>query len=207
MDRKYVGAPAGPLGGRRRTLGALALLLAGLGVVVACSSSGGSSSSSPGPSSFSPNPSAFSSGASALGSLASSAKASVSSAAASLSAAASSFAASVSAQAGENRAGAQSALATVTGSGNVTSGITITGLPKATTGGLNAALVTIVNNTSGTANYAIRVNFSDASGTVVDSTVVNRQNVAAGATATVTAFSTQSPDQALVPTVAQAQSY
>lgn len=202
-----MGTQAGPLGRRRRTLTALVLALGGLGVVVACSSSGGSSSPSSATSAFSPNPSAFSSGASALGSLASSAKASVSSAAASLSAGASSFAASVSAQAGENRAAAESALATVTGSGNVTSGITITGLPKATTGGLNAALVTIVNTTSGTASYAVRVNFSDASGTVVDSTVVSRQNVAAGATATVTAFSTQSPDQALIPTVAQAQRY
>ncbi|MEU9127973.1 hypothetical protein AB0D08_07645 [Kitasatospora sp. NPDC048540] len=202
-----MGRAAGTRGGRRQALAAVALVVGAFGVVVACDSSGsgGSAASS---SAFSPNPSGFSgSPPSALSSLASSAKSEVSSAAASLSAAASSFAASASAEASRGRAAAESALATAAGRGNVTSGVTITGVPKASSGGLNAAVVTVVNTTSSQASYAVRVNFSDPSGNVVDTSVLSFENVAPGATAKETAFSTKSPDQTLVPTVAQAERY
>lgn len=200
---------AAHVGGWWRTLSALALVVGAIGALAACGSSGGSSTSpSASRTPFSPNPSAFSgSPPSALASLAASAQASLSAAASSLSAAASAFEASVSAEVGRNRAAAQSALASVSGGGNALSDVTITGLPKASSAGLNAAMVTIVNSTSSPASYAVKVNFSDASGAVVDSTVLGVENLAPGAKATPTAFTVKSPDQALVPTVAQAQRY
>ncbi|WP_371502152.1 hypothetical protein OG871_34235 [Kitasatospora sp. NBC_00374] len=200
-------APTGP--GPRRLLTGLAVAVAGLTAVAACSSSyGGSGGSSTGASSFSPVPSGFSgSPPSALSSLASSAKASVSAAASSLSSAAASFEASVSAELSRSRAAAEAALQSATGQGNAISDVTITGVPRATSGNLNAATVTIVNSSGGTASYAVRVEFLDTSGAVVDSTVVGTENLAAGATATPIAFSRKSPDAALVPRVAQAQRY
>lgn len=104
------------------------------------------------------------------------------------------------------RAEAQSVLAKTEGTGNALSDITLTGLPKAQTAGLNAALVTVVNSTSSTASYAIKVEFLDGD-QVVDTTVLGITDVAPGAKATATAFSSLDRDKALVPRVAQAQRY
>ncbi|MFH9354629.1 hypothetical protein [Kitasatospora sp. NPDC017646] len=87
------------------------------------------------------------------------------------------------------------------------SDVTITGLPKAQAAGFNAALVTVVNSTRATASYAIKVEFSDESGKVVDTTFLNVKDLAAGATATPTAFSPLDRDQALLSRVVQTQRY
>ncbi|MEV0187089.1 hypothetical protein AB0I39_00955 [Kitasatospora purpeofusca] len=207
-------------GGPHRRVGLAAIALAGTVLVaVGCSSS--SSSTAPSTASsrpFSPDASSFSgelpsSVASAKSSLlesasaaASAASAAASAAEASRSAAAASFEASVSAQLAAGRAEAQSVLAGTAGTGNALSDITLTGLPKAQTAGLNAALVTVVNSTSSTASYAIKVEFLDGD-QVVDTTVLGIKDVAPGAKATATAFSSLDRDKALVPRVAQAQRY
>ncbi|GAA2741999.1 hypothetical protein [Kitasatospora cinereorecta] len=193
--------------GRRWLPPVLATGFAAVVAVAGCSSSSSNSSSTP-TSTFSPNPSNFSgSPPSAFASIKSSALASVSAAASSVSAAASSFAASAGAQLEQNRAEATSVLGSVSGSGNALSDVTVTGLPKSQSGGLNAAVVTIVNSTSSTANYAVKVEFLDTSGQVVDSSVLAVKNLAAGGKAQPIAFTLKSPDAALIPRVAQAQRY
>ncbi|MFE3880457.1 hypothetical protein ACFXPX_39485 [Kitasatospora sp. NPDC059146] len=176
-------------------------------VVAGCSSS---STPSAGASSrpFSPNVSSFSGELpSSVASAKSSLLASVSAAAASQSAAAASFQASVSAQVAAGRAEAQSVLAKTQGSGNAVSDTTLTGLPKAQAAGFNAALITVVNNTRASASYAIKVEFLDESGKVVDTNFLGVKDLAPGAKAQPTAFSSIDRDKALVARVAQAQRY
>ncbi len=207
-------------GGSNRRAGLVAIALAG-SVLVAAGCASSSTSTSPSTASsrpFSPDASSFSgelpsSVASAKSSLlesasaaASAASAAASRAEASRSEAAASFEASVSAQLAAGRAEAQSVLSKTEGTGNALSDITLTGLPKAQTAGLNAALVTVVNSTSSTASYAIKVEFLDGD-QVVDTTVLGIKDVASGAKATATAFSSLDRDKALVPRVAQAQRY
>ncbi|CAN3985303.1 hypothetical protein [Kitasatospora purpeofusca] len=207
-------------GGSNRRAGLVAIALAG-SVLVAAGCASSSTSTSPSTASsrpFSPDASSFSgelpsSVASAKSSLlesasaaASAASAAASRAEASRSEAAASFEASVSAQLAAGRAEAQSVLSKTEGTGNALSDITLTGLPKAQTAGLNAALVTVVNSTSSTASYAIKVEFLDGD-QVVDTTVLGIKDVAPGAKATATAFSSLDRDKALVPRVAQAQRY
>ncbi|MEU9075830.1 hypothetical protein [Kitasatospora sp. NPDC048538] len=202
--------------GRRAGLAAVAL---GCTVLVAagCGSSG---SSSPTPSrSFSPDVNSFSgqlpsSVASAKSSLLESASAAASAASAaaskameSLSAAASAFESSVSAQVAADRAKAQDVLSKTGGAGNAVSDVTLTGLPKAQAAGFNAALVTVVNSTGSTTSYAVKVEFLDETGKVVDTSYLGIPDVAAGAKATRTAFSPIDRDKALVAKVTQAQRY
>ncbi len=201
-----VGAGAG------RLLLAGGLLVGGMAGVVAlagCGSSGnGSSAASSAASALSPNPSQFSGEPpSALSSLASSAQSAVSSRAASASAAASAFEASVSAAAGQKQAAAKAELAKVSGQGNAVADVGLTGINRSGTGGLNAVVVTITNRSGGKASYAVKIDFKDASGTVVDSTYVAAPDLAAGAKAQPVAFSTKDSDTALKPSVAQAQRY
>ncbi|MFD8708652.1 hypothetical protein ACFV1W_39760 [Kitasatospora sp. NPDC059648] len=144
---------------------------------------------------------------SALASAKASVLESVSAAAASASAAAASFEASVSAQIAAGRSESEAVLEKTQGAGNAMSDVTITGLPKAQAADFNAALVTVLNSTRAKASYAIKVEFSDQSGKVVDTTFLNVKDLAAGATATPTAFSPLDRDQALVPRVVQAQRY
>ena len=198
--------------GAGRLLLAGGLLVGGMAGVVAIagcsSSSSGSSAASSAASAFSPNPSGFSGQPpSALSSLASSAKAAVSSAAASVKAQASAFEASVSAGASQAQAAAKAELAKVSGSGNAVADVGLTGINRNRTGGLNAVVVTITNHSGKEASYAVKIDFEDASGTVVDSTVVGAENLAAGAKAQPVAFSTKDSDTALTPRVAQAQRY
>ncbi|MER7582316.1 hypothetical protein [Kitasatospora sp. NPDC097691] len=98
-------------------------------------------------------------------------------------------------------------LAKTEGTGNALSDVTLTGLPKAQAAGFNAALVTVVNGTSSTASYAIKVEFLDETGKVVDTSYLGVTDLAAGAKATPTAFSPIDRDKALVARVAQAQRY
>ncbi|MFF0410661.1 hypothetical protein ACFYUY_09495 [Kitasatospora sp. NPDC004745] len=216
--------------GRRAGLAAVAL---GCTVLVAagCGSSG---SSSPTPSrSFSPDVNSFSgqlpssvasakssllesasaaasaasAAASAASAAASAASAAASKAMESLSAAASAFESSVSAQVAADRAKAQDVLSKTGGAGNAVSDVTLTGLPKAQAAGFNAALVTVVNSTGSTTSYAVKVEFLDETGKVVDTSYLGIPDVAAGAKATRTAFSPIDRDKALVAKVTQAQRY
>ncbi|MET8630513.1 hypothetical protein ABZW30_43590 [Kitasatospora sp. NPDC004669] len=195
-----------------RRAGLAAVALGGTVLVAAgCGSSGTTSSTTPSPP-FSPNASSFSgelpsSVASAKASLLESASAAASQAMASLSSAAASFEASVSAQVAAGRAQAQAVLSKTEGAGNAMSDVTLTGLPKAQAAGFNAALVTVVNSTASTASYAIKVEFLDETGTVVDSSYLGVDALGSGAKAAPIAFSPIDRDKALIARVAQAQRY
>ena len=121
--------------------------------------------------------------------------------------AASSFEASVSAEVSAANASASAALADVTGTGNAISDVTLTGVPTANSGGRRAAVVTIVNSTGAVASYAVRVDFVDSTGTVVDTTVVGATNLQPGAKASPVAFGGREEGLAATPTVAKAQRY
>ncbi|MFD4537722.1 hypothetical protein ACFWNL_37025 [Kitasatospora sp. NPDC058397] len=188
---------------------------AGTAVLLVASCSSGSSSGPATPTnaagatlSEAPNPSSFSGEPpSAFASALESASASVAARSASAAAAASAFEASADAQAAQNRAKATEVLKTVEGPGNATADITLTGVPRSTTGGLHAAVVTIVNSTREAASYAVQVDFTDASGHAVDSAIVGAENLAPGGKASPIAFSRQPADLALVPVVVKAQRY
>lgn len=194
------------------------MALSGAVVLAACgSSSPGTPAASP--AATLPNASAFSGEppsaiASAAESLLASASAAAASAsvaaseaAASLSAAASAFQASVSAQQAASREKAASVLSGVTNGGNAQGDITITGVPRQTTGGLQAVVVTIQNPGPNAASYAVQVDFTDASGKTVDSSVVGAENVPANGKAQPVAFSRQAGDTTLVPVVVKAVRY
>ncbi|GAA0683096.1 hypothetical protein GCM10010193_41130 [Kitasatospora atroaurantiaca] len=85
--------------------------------------------------------------------------------------------------------------------------MTLTGIPKTASGGLNAAKVTITNSTASKASYAVKVEFVDASGTTVDTTVVGAENLEPGRQASPIAFSTKDTDATLTPRAVQAQRY
>ncbi|MGW4897093.1 FxLYD domain-containing protein [Kitasatospora sp. NPDC004240] len=204
---RYLGPSRASSKAHRRVALAAAALGTTVLVVAGCSSSESTSTPSVSPS-FSPDVNSFSGEPpSAIASAKSSLLESVSAAAASASAAASSFEASVSAQLAAGRAEAEAVLAKTEGTGNAMNEVTITGLPKAQAAGFNAALITVVNRSGAQASYAIKVEFLDDSGKVVDTTFLNIKDVAAGATATATAFTPMSRDTALVSRVAQAQRY
>ncbi len=80
-------------------------------------------------------------------------------------------------------------------------------MPTANSGGRRAAVVTITNSTNATASYAVRVDFVDASGTVVDTTVVGAQDLQPGAKASPVAFGGRDEGLAATPRVAKAQRY
>ena len=184
-----------------RIAAATALLAVTATTVAACGSSSDntSASSSPGrptvqgtpPSSL--LPSALLSSASALASAAS--------------VQASAFQSSVSAEVSRANASASAALAGVTGTGNAVSDVTLTGVPVAQSGGYRAAVVTITNSTSSAASYAVQVDFLDASGNVVDTTVVGATDLQPGAKASPVAFGGSDSGTATTPRVAKAQRY
>jgi hypothetical protein len=196
----------------RATAALLATLTCGV-ALVSCgtdSGSGGGSSVSPRPTA--PNASSFtgtapSALASAASSIIGSASASASAAASSMSAAASAFEASVSADTARASAAAQAELKNVQGSGNATSDVAMTGLPRARTGGLLAVLVTITNKTDHKASYAVQIDFEDADGKVVETRYVGAQNLEPGKRAQPVAISRQPAEPKLTPRLAKAQRY
>lgn len=208
MKRTHSGA-VGVGAGRRSAVLALVVAAGGMAGLTGCGGGSGTIGAfTPPATSFSPNPSNFTGTApSALASQKSSALASVSAAASSASANAASFEASVSAASARSKAAATAALASVSGPGNAVSAVTVTGVPRSSSGGLNAAMVTIVNSSMSRASYAVRINFNDSAGDVLDSTVVGVENLDPGKKATPIAFSTLATDLALLPTVAQAERY
>jgi hypothetical protein len=199
-------------GRRLRSLTAAALVATaagGLALLSACDSSSGGSSSGATTTPGGPPTTGNFSGTlpSALDSLASAAQQTASAAQSSAKAAASSFAASVEAALGGSAAEAKSELAAVKGQGNAVKDVSLTGFPKAGTAGLNAVLVSITNSGAKKASYAVKVEFADSSGAVVDSTIVGARDVEPGKRAQPIAFSTKDPEKTLFPRVAQAQRY
>ncbi|MFE4520309.1 hypothetical protein ACFRMQ_39870, partial [Kitasatospora sp. NPDC056783] len=126
---------------------------------------------------------------------------------ASNSAAASAFEASVSAQQSMTREKAASVLSGVTDGGNAQGDVTITGIARQNTGGLNAVVVTTQNPGPDPASYAVQVDFVDAGGKAVDSSVVGAENVPANGKAQPVAFSRQPGDLNLTPVVVKAVRY
>ncbi|MFF0391395.1 FxLYD domain-containing protein [Kitasatospora sp. NPDC004615] len=104
------------------------------------------------------------------------------------------------------QAAASSALASVKGGLNVKGDVA---LGAATTGsdGKLSVPVTVTNHGSQAGKYTIQVNFDDASGNLLDATVVNVPEVAPGATAQATAHSNRSLNAPVTPVVANALRY
>ncbi|MET7457397.1 FxLYD domain-containing protein [Streptomyces sp. NPDC005574] len=136
-----------------------------------------------------------------------SARASLSAAASSASAAASAFEASVSAEVARANKAAQTELKKVDGQGNATSEVAITGKPRSATGGLLAVLVTITNKTNKTASYAVRVDFLDSAGKVVETRYVGAEDLAPGDQAQPLAISRKPAEPVLTPRLTKAQRY
>ncbi|OEJ24555.1 hypothetical protein AR457_08450 [Streptomyces agglomeratus] len=199
-------------GGRRLAAAALVLVTAAACVTTLAScdtGDGDGATRTP----FSPRPtppdtSSFSgTPPSALASADASARASASAAASSASAAASSFEASVSAETARANQAAAAQLKKVSGGGNAKADVSLTGKPRAQTGGLLAVVVTITNRTDQEASYAIQVDFTDPSGKVVESRFVGAEDLAPGAKAQPLAISRKPADPVLTPRVAKAQRY
>jgi hypothetical protein len=190
---------------------ALAVVAASTVALVSCgggdNNSSGSSSQAPTPDTASFSGMAPSALKSAASSAVASARARASAAASSASAAASSFEASVSAEVARASKDAQNELKGVKGQGNAMSDVTMTGKPRAQTGGLLAVLVTITNKTGKKASYAVQVDFLDSSGKVVETRYVGAENLAPGAKAQPVAISTKPPQPVLTPKLAKAQRY
>ncbi|MCF4136818.1 hypothetical protein L1856_08085 [Streptomyces sp. Tue 6430] len=187
---------------------ALAPLL-GTAALAACGADGGggtASSASVRPSA--PATASFTGSApSALRSLAESAKASVSAAASSASARASEFEASVSAEAARAGAAAEKELKDVDGRGDAPADVSLTGKPRAQTGGLLAVVVNITNRSGDTASYAVRVDFRDPDGKVVETRYVGAEDLAPGERAQPLAVSRKPPEPQPTAEIAQAQRY
>ncbi|MER5945739.1 FxLYD domain-containing protein [Streptomyces sp. NPDC001904] len=198
----------------RRTGVALAVCTAaGVLALAACSDDGGDSgAASTSPRASAPNTSDFSGEPpSALASSAASKKAEVkesaSRAAASASQRAHDFEASVSAEVERNRQEFTRELDKADGKGNAMDSVSLTGKPLAETDNVRALVVNITNKTDQKASYAVRVDFSDADGKVVESTVVGAKDLDPGDKAQPLAISTEPPEPHLTAKVAQAQRY
>ncbi|MFB8249101.1 hypothetical protein ACFC5X_29195 [Streptomyces sp. NPDC055952] len=199
---------------RRITAGsALCCVLLG-GALAGCADGGGQDTGSspsattprtPNASSFSGElPSALASSASAA---VSSAQASASAAASSAAARASEFQASVEAETQRRSATAEKELKKVDGRGNALAEVSMTGIPKAQTGGVLAVRVAITNKTDSEASYAVQVDFKNADGTVIESRYVGVEDLEPGKRQEPIVFSRQPPEPRLTPALAKAQRY
>ncbi|MFR0355480.1 FxLYD domain-containing protein [Streptomyces sediminimaris] len=203
-------SPRARAGRSRPVAGTLALVAACTMTLVSCGSDNGGGGPStpsterptaPDTASFSGTP------PSAMSSAEASARAAASSRAASASAAASSFEASVSAETERANRAAQSELKDVKAPGNAMSEVTMTGKPRAQTGGLLAVVVTITNKSGKKASYAVQVDFLDSSGKAVETRYVGAEDLAPGEKAQPVAVSRKPPQPVLTPKLVKAQRY
>ncbi|MGW7199704.1 FxLYD domain-containing protein [Streptomyces chryseus] len=134
-------------------------------------------------------------------------RASPSAAATSASPAATSFEASVSADTARANAAATAELKKVRGGGNARSDVSLTGKPRAQTGGVLAVVVTITNSTDQQASYAVQVDFADPSGKVVETRIVGAQDLDPGEKVQPLAISRKPAEPVLTPRIAKAQRY
>ncbi|MEV6331203.1 FxLYD domain-containing protein [Streptomyces sp. NPDC051909] len=136
-----------------------------------------------------------------------SARASASSAAASASAREASRKASIGAEIERSRQAAEAVLKNVDGRGNALAEVALTGKPRAQTGGLLTAVVTITNKTDATASYAVQVDFSDSAGKVVETQFVGEEDLAPGERRQRQVISRQPAEPVLTAQLAKAQRY
>ncbi|MEV6400030.1 FxLYD domain-containing protein [Streptomyces sp. NPDC051907] len=199
--------------GRRRLATVALTCVVVASSVAALSSCSTDSGDTEGATTFSPRPtppdtSAFSgTPPSAMASAAESALESARAAASSASAAASSFEASVSAELTRANEAAAAQLKNVEGKGNATSDVSLTGRPRAETGGLQAVVVNIANSTDEQASYAVQVDFVDADGKAVETRIVGAEDLEPGERARPLAISRKPADLALTAKIAKAQRY
>ncbi|WP_327248222.1 hypothetical protein [Streptomyces sp. NBC_01320] len=116
-----------------------------------------------------------------------------------------SFAASVSAEVERNRQRATKQLAGVQGQGNAVKDVSVTGLPVAKSEQFRSALVRVTNPTDKPAFYAVRVEFVDASGKVLDSVVLGFADAPPGRTVSEHANSRKAAGVKSFPRIAQAE--
>ncbi|MEU3737546.1 MULTISPECIES: hypothetical protein [unclassified Streptomyces] len=136
-----------------------------------------------------------------------SARASASAAEASASERADEFEASVSADTERANQAAKDALKDVDGRGNATADVSMTGKPRADTGGVLASVVTFTNRTDKKADFAVQVDFVDSSGKTVETRYVGTQDLSPGKRAQRYAISHEPPEPKLTAKLVKAQRY
>lgn len=115
------------------------------------------------------------------------------------------FAASVSAAAERNRQQAVKQLEGVQGRGNAVKDVSVTGQPVSKSEEFRIALVRVTNHTDKAAFYAVKVEFVDASGKVLDSVVLGLPDVPPGRTVSQLANSRKAAGVKTFPRTAQAE--
>ncbi|GLX51434.1 hypothetical protein Shyhy01_43840 [Streptomyces hygroscopicus subsp. hygroscopicus] len=200
------------LRGRSAGVAAAVLATAGTLTLVACGGGGNGGGTTPTPRPTPPATESFTGTppsplSSAASSAIASARASASAASSSASARADEFEASVAAQAERANQEAHRRLANVQGRGNAASDVSLTGIPRAEVGDLQAAHVNIHNSSDRTADFAVQVDFRDPDGKVVETRYVGAENVRPGQTVHPYAISHQPPQPVLKPEVAKAERY
>ncbi|MEU9090959.1 hypothetical protein [Streptomyces sp. NPDC048428] len=115
------------------------------------------------------------------------------------------FAASVSADVERNRQKAVATLKGVEGKGNAVEDVSVTGLPVAAEEQFRSALVRVSNRTDEAAFYAVRVEFVDASGKVLDSVVLGFPDAPPNRTVSQHANSRKAAGVKSFPRIAQAE--
>ncbi|MFI6894050.1 hypothetical protein ACIBM4_08070 [Streptomyces sp. NPDC050256] len=115
------------------------------------------------------------------------------------------FAASVSADVERNRQKAVATLKGVEGKGNAIEDVSVNGLPVAAAEQFRSALVRVTNRTDEAAFYAVRVEFVDASGKVLDSVVLGFADAPPNRTVSQHANSRKAAGVKSFPRIAQAE--
>ncbi|MFF1501412.1 hypothetical protein ACFVZR_16330 [Streptomyces sp. NPDC058316] len=115
------------------------------------------------------------------------------------------FAASVSAAAERNRQKAVKQLEGVRGTGNAVGDVSVTGLAVEKSEQFRSALVRVTNRTDKAAFYAVKVEFVDASGKVLDTVVLGLADVPPGGTVSEHANSRKAAGVKTIPRIAQAE--
>ncbi|MGW1230082.1 hypothetical protein [Streptomyces sp. NPDC001478] len=115
------------------------------------------------------------------------------------------FAASVSADAERERQRAVTLLKGVTGKGDAVDDVSVKGLPVAPSEQFRSALVRVTNSGDKAAFFAVRVEFVDASGTVLDSVVLGFDDVRPATTVSRHANSRKAAGVKSFPRIAQAE--
>ncbi|MFD4760965.1 hypothetical protein ACFWOJ_19360 [Streptomyces sp. NPDC058439] len=115
------------------------------------------------------------------------------------------FAASAAAAAERDRQKAVKQLEGVRGQGNAVKDVSVTGLPVEKSEKFRSALVRVSNRTDKAAFYAVKVEFADSSGKVLDSVVLGFADVQPGRTVSQHANSSKAAGVKTFPRIAQAE--
>ncbi|MFF2409903.1 hypothetical protein [Streptomyces sp. NPDC058092] len=115
------------------------------------------------------------------------------------------FAASVAAAAERDRQKAAKQLEGVRGQGNAVKDVSVTGLPVEKSEQFRSALVRVTNRTDKVAFYAVKVEFADSSGKVLDSVVLGFADVPPGRTVGQHANSRKAAGVKTFPRIVQAE--